>query len=82
MSKRDGKQKGAQQHPQGGHGERTHRAIVEQLQSNNHNATDDANPLENRVGKHPIYEDREEHDEADKNADKNRLRHDRSKGRA
>ena len=82
MPKRDGNQKGAQQHPQGGHGDRTHKAIVNQLQKNAHTPADEENPLENAQGKHHIYEDRQQHDEADKNQDKDHLRHDRAKGRA
>ena len=79
MSKRDGQQKGAQKHPQGGHGDRTRSRIVEQLNSGN-NANDEPEPV-NSAGKHHIYEDREQHDEADKNSDKDHLRHDRAKGR-
>jgi hypothetical protein len=82
MSKRDGNQKGAQNHPEGGHGDRTHKKIVEQLKSNKHGTDKNDNPLEDAQGKHHIYEDRQQHDEADKNSEKDRLRHDRSKGRA
>ena len=82
MSKRDGNQKGAQSHPQGGHGDRTHKAIVEQLQKNANTPAEDDNSLEGGAGKHPIYENRQQHDEADENSDKDRNRHDRAKGRA
>jgi hypothetical protein len=35
----------------------------------------------NAKGKSHLYEDRQQHDEADKNSDKDRIRHDREKGR-
>ena len=79
MPKRDGQQKGAQTHAQGGHGKRTHAKIVEQLNSGN-NANDAPEPI-NSAGKSHLYEDRQQHDEADKNSDKDRIRHDRAKGR-
>jgi hypothetical protein len=89
MPKRDGNQKGAQQHPQGGHGDRTHAKIVEQLNSGRPDADDQAKPVNatgkpaavNAKGKSHLYEDRQQHDEADKNSDKDRIRHDREKGR-
>ena len=43
MSKRDGHQKGPQHHPQGGHGDKTHSKIVEQLHQNTHKKPDEAN---------------------------------------
>ena len=83
MGKRDaqaqkGQQKGAQQHAEGTqHGEKTHRAIIDQLNAHGAGeAANDAEPMKPRYGKHHIYEDREQHDEADKNADKNRLQRD------
>ena len=88
MPKRDGQQKGAQTHPQGGHGDRTHSKIVEQLNSGR--AGTDKQPASDKTGnpaavnskgKSHLYEDRQQHDEADKNSDKDRIRHDRAKGR-
>ena len=89
MSKRDGQQKGAQRHPQGGHGERTHAKIVEQLNSGRAGANEQSDQTKkagkpaavNARGKSHLYEDRQQHDEADKNSDKDRIRHDREKGR-
>jgi hypothetical protein len=73
-----GHQKGAQTHAEGTqHGEKTHEAILEQLNANGAGeAANDAPELTPRYGKHHIYEDRQQHDEADKNADKNRLQRD------
>ncbi len=81
MSKRDGNQKGAQHHPQGGHGDRTHKAIVEQLKTTAPDADSESKPTEPAAGKRHIYENRKQHDDADKHSEKDRLRHDRSKGR-
>ena len=81
MSKRDGNQKGPQAHPQGGHGDKTHSKIVEQLHTNTHAKPNDG-PNRSSEGRHKLHEDRQQHDEADKNSEKDRLRHDRSKGRA
>lgn len=83
MGKRDkqalkGHQKGAQTHAEGTqHGDKTHEAIIEQL--NAHGAGEAANDqpeMAPRYGKHHIYEDRQQHDEADKNAEKQRLQRD------
>ena len=86
MSKRDGHQKGPQQHPEGGHGDRTHSKIVETLHQNTHKDPEKDNKLPRAKsfpdGKNHIYEDRQQHDEADKNSEKDRLNKDKSKGRA
>jgi hypothetical protein len=69
------------------HGNRTHEAIQQQLKNGiGHPAEPDAAtggspdekaPLKAHVpgpdGKHRLTEDRQQHDEADKNSDKNRL---------
>jgi hypothetical protein len=71
-----GVQKGAQRHAEGQHGEKTHRALIEQLQSRppeeNENRKD-TRGQHDTPGKHRLFEDREQHDEADKNREKNRL---------
>ena len=82
-----GGQKGPQVHAEGQHGSKTHAAFLAQLQSpgvtrkeSNAGAPRVDEPVERdgasqttRAGKHKIWEDREQHDEADKNAEKNRL---------
>lgn len=76
MSKRDGQQKGAQTHAEGQHGEKAHSHFIESLQEGRA-------PLASEIGAKPIEgarrlrEDREQHDEAEKNSEKNRLEHDK-----
>ncbi len=66
-----GTQKGAQDHAEGGHGEKTEHRIVEQLESG-----DDVRrapmPGDHARGGHRLAEDREQHDEAEKNSEKTR----------
>ena len=84
MGKRDGKQQGQQTHAEGQHGEKTHAAFIEAL---HHKATEsdtpDRAPPEEAdvdaagrpiVGHHRLREDRQQHDEAEKNSEGNRLR--------
>ncbi len=80
--KRGGKQKGGQQHAHGTHGERTHQAIIEQINAGGRGErmAEDAAEPEMIKGRHKIHEDREQHDEADKNSEKNRLQRDRGEG--
>lgn len=72
MSDRE-RQQGAQTHPEGGHGERTRERLREAHDSGmSEPPADEAQP-DQRLGKHRLHEDREQHDEADKNSEKNRL---------
>jgi hypothetical protein len=84
MKKRDGKQQGPQTHGEGQHGDKTHEALIEGLQ---HKATSDDAPdkappgqadfeADGRpiIGNHRLREDRQQHDEAEKNSEANRLR--------
>jgi hypothetical protein len=74
MSNRRGDQQGAQTHPEGGHGERTRQRLREDLESGRGEAEEyDAGPPAPRPGKHRVHEDRQQHDEAEKNSEKNRL---------
>ncbi len=78
MSKRDGRQRGAQRHSEGEHGEKTHEAIIDALEGKNSEPeladgprhTGDTGvfgqPL---TGKHRLREDREQHDIAEKNSE-------------
>lgn len=83
MGKRDGKQQGQQVHAEGQHGEKTRAAFIESL---HHKAaaeppSDHAPPGESDVdaagrpiiGHHRLREDRQQHDEAEKNSEANRL---------
>ena len=73
-NRRKGMQKGPQQHAEGQHGDKAHNAFIEQLHSGSARGKqqDKAEPGPRKGGSH-IFEDREQHDEADKNADKHRL---------
>ena len=77
-----GEQKGAQTHAEGQHGERTRSQLKQQINNNGMSAAAQAAESETaaaalvRQGKHRIYEERKQHDEADRNADKNRLMRD------
>ena len=72
-------QPGAQTHAEGTYGNAAREANQERLQSPPD--PDDDVIARSDEGRHKIYEDRQQHDEADKNAEKNRLNRDRSKGR-
>ena len=76
MVDRRGKQKGPQSHAEDQHGDKTHSRLVEQL-----HATPQEEAVEERVdrkrddgayeGKRRLLEDREQHDEAEKNSEQN-----------
>lgn len=73
MPRSKGKQKGAQQHAEGQHGKKTRKAFIEQLQSGEAREAQSADTEHQAEGKHRLFEQREQHDEADKNSEKNRL---------
>ena len=75
-------QKGQQQHAEGAHGDKTHRAVIENLrqrQARDGESGDvheqgspyGANPVD---GHHRLSEDREQHDEAEKNSELKKTR--------
>ena len=77
MSKPSKRQKGAVHHAEGQHGDKTHAAFLDQLNASARTEGDaeNAGPRDNttpRLGKHRMSEDRQQHDEADKNSEKNR----------
>ncbi len=81
----EGNQKGAQPHAEGAqHGEKAHERLQEQLRGKDTGGPRDQEhqPDEEtdapRLGRHKLHEDRQQHDEADKNSEKNRLRKDRA----
>lgn len=90
MSKRDGRQKGAQRHAEGQHGRETHTAFIEGLhgrhggseesegvpQEGNQPLAGGGEPVD---GHHRLFEDREQHDEAEKNSEKIRLARERER---
>ena len=81
MQNRDGVQKGPQDHAEGQHGAKTRSKILEQLHSGNGNSAVDPNKTELEPNKNPahhnaahrLFEERQQHDEAEKNSEKTRL---------
>jgi hypothetical protein len=81
MQNRDGVQKGPQDHAEGQHGAKTRSKILEQLHSGNDVTPVTApNPLEppsktnsHHNAAHRLFEERQQHDEAEKNSEKTRL---------
>jgi hypothetical protein len=79
MAKRDN-EAGKQPAVEGRHGDKTHAAFLENLQSSARETDetdtsrlgDPARPSED--GRHRLQEDRQQHDEAEKNSEFNRLR--------
>jgi hypothetical protein len=60
---------GAQRHAEGMHGEKTHRRFIEQLQTGS--ASDEVRTEASDIeGRHRLHQDREQHDEAEKNSEK------------
>lgn len=68
MAHRKQRQPGPQNHAEGQHGERTHRRFLEQLQE----GAAEPKRTEGRdvEGHHRLHQDREQHDEAEKNSEK------------
>jgi hypothetical protein len=82
MQNKDGVQKGPQDHAEGQHGSKTRNKILEQLHSGNGNGTTPEtppNPVEpaksiaHHNSAHRLFEERKQHDEAEKNSEKTRL---------
>jgi hypothetical protein len=83
MANHDGEVKGPQQHAEGQQGEKTHAAFVENLHSRD-TTDDDAQSAGSdrdfdefgmpKPGHHRLAEDRQQHDEAEKNSETNRER--------
>ena len=80
MGKRDGRQKGAQRHAEGQHGAKAHARFIESLQESREPSASELEP-QSSEGAHRLQEDREQHDEAEKNSEKNRLDRDVRRGR-
>ena len=82
QNKKDGVQKGPQDHAEGQHGSKTHNKFLEQLKTGSGNgAAPEASPngLEHKKSPahhnsaHRLFEQRQQHDEAEKNSEKTRL---------
>ncbi len=83
MQNKDGVQKGPQDHAEGQHGSKTHSKFLEQLKNGSGNGAEpDAstngleptkkNPAHHNAA-HRLFEQRQQHDEAEKNSEKTRL---------
>jgi hypothetical protein len=82
MQNRDGVQKGPQDHAEGQHGSKTRGKILEQLHTGNGTTPEAAPPppppepsksLAHHNAAHRLFEERQQHDEAEKNSEKTRL---------
>ena len=87
MQNKDGIQKGPQDHAEGQHGSKTRSKILEQLHSGNgvvkdaqngNGAASTANG--NHHAAHRLFEDRQQHDEAEKRSEKTRLNRELERG--
>ena len=86
MREEKGRQKGAQSHAEGQHGDATHRRNIEQLQDSSQQELLEEDVTRRRAGGtnpggHRLGEDREQHDEAEKNSERNRLAIEQERGR-
>ena len=72
MRKRSGRQKGAQRHAEGQHGEKARSRFIESLQEGRPPSASELGGARTD-GSQRLSEDREQHDEAEKNSEKNRL---------
>jgi hypothetical protein len=72
MQNRNGRQKGAQRHAEGQHGSKAHSHFIESLHEGGEPAPNELG-VALPDGGHRLHEDREQHDEAEKNSEKNRL---------
>jgi len=79
MKNRNGHQQGEQQHDEGQQGEKTHRAFLDGLKGSEESegtpqrASDVDAFGRPHEGRHRLHEDRQQHDEAEKNSEANRL---------
>ena len=86
MQNRDGIQKGPQDHAEGGHGSKTRSKILEQLHSGNGAVKQEngngSTPATNghHHAAHRLFEDRQQHDEAEKRSEKTRLNRELERG--
>ena len=70
MGKRKPHDTGPQRHAEGQHGEKTHRRFIEMLQESRKGARDASTQQPDIEGHHRLHQDRQQHDEAEKNSEK------------
>jgi hypothetical protein len=80
MGKRNGRQKGAQTHAEGQHGAKAHARFIESLHESHEPVELDMGTT-HAEGGHRLSEGRQQHDEADRNSEKNRLNREVKRGR-
>jgi len=80
MQNRDGIQKGPQDHAEGQHGSKTRSKFLEQLKTGNgvppeepQNGLEPKKHIAHHNAAHRLFEERQQHDEAEKNSEKTRL---------
>lgn len=61
---------GPQRHAEGQHGDKTHRRFMEMLQEGNKGDQDANTGQRDAEGRQRLHQDREQHDEAEKNSEK------------
>ena len=76
-NRKDASQKGPQTHAEGEHGEKTHARIIEQLNEGEAEESREARAERDRernaaTGGRRLVEDREQHDQAEKNSERTR----------
>ena len=77
MAKKQGRQKGAQAHAEGQHGEKTHQRFLEELHSGASGEKQGRQEGQHEgKGRHQLFEGRQQLDEADFESQKNRLSRD------
>ena len=82
MKDQSNNQPGAQRHAEGEYGDVARKANQERLETPRDGDDADGDVIaRSGEGRHHIYEDRQQHDDADLNAEKNRVARDQSKGR-
>jgi hypothetical protein len=84
MSKRKGRQQGPQTHAEGEHGDKTHSEFIEEIHGRHGGSEESEGSPQGgndfdafgrpTGGHHRLDEDREQHDEAERNSEANRLR--------
>ncbi|HEX7941937.1 MAG TPA: hypothetical protein VF488_09015 [Gemmatimonadaceae bacterium] len=84
--KQKGRQKGPQDHAEGQHGAKTHERFIERLHEGRHEEPVDERVERARVaaayrGKRRLVEDRQQHDEGEKNSERTRLFVEHKRGR-
>ena len=85
-----GTQNGPQQHAEGQHGKKTHSAFIDGLHGRHGGGLESEGSPQEKLpeagepieGHHRLHEDREQHDEAEKNSEKTRLGRERERAGA